>query len=156
MGWSTANALLLVCFSGHFNVSDLQTYHHRALHHMDLLLVLSFCFRATSRWILTWQILTTMFFSWLSDKHKHRAGYILIQATLCLVGVAITAFAKDNATRYFGMSRYCWLLFLLTRYPGTFVLNVGNIGTFPGIIAYVSIWQTICKSLVYLSFTLGV
>ncbi|KAF8339412.1 major facilitator superfamily domain-containing protein [Amanita rubescens] len=67
-------------------------------------------------------ILTTMFFSWLSDKNKHRAGYILIQATICLVGVAITAFAKDNAARYFG----------------TFVLNVGNIGTFPGIIAYAS------------------
>ncbi|KAK2463121.1 hypothetical protein APHAL10511_004776 [Amanita phalloides] len=67
-------------------------------------------------------ILTTMFFSWLSDKHKHRAGYILIQAVICIVGIALTAFAKNSAVRYFG----------------TFVLCAGNIGTIPGIIAYAS------------------
>ena len=80
-----------------------------------------------------------MFFSWLSDKHKHRAGYILIQAIICFVGIAITAFANDNAARYFGTFRYCRLSFLLTQYIGTYVLNAGNIGTIPGIIAYVSI-----------------
>ncbi|KAF8622658.1 hypothetical protein AX15_006769 [Amanita polypyramis BW_CC] len=67
-------------------------------------------------------ILSTMFFSWLSDRHKQRAGYILVQAVMCTVGVAITAFAKNHTTRYFG----------------TFVLNAGNIGTIPGIIAYAS------------------
>ncbi|PFH52138.1 hypothetical protein AMATHDRAFT_79876 [Amanita thiersii Skay4041] len=67
-------------------------------------------------------ILSTMFFSWLSDRHKHRAGYILIQSVICIVGVLLTAFANNHGVRYFG----------------TFVLNAGNVGTIPGVIAYAS------------------
>ncbi|KAM6502534.1 Major facilitator superfamily domain containing protein [Amanita muscaria] len=67
-------------------------------------------------------IFTTIFFSWLSDRHKHRAGYILIQAIMCIFGLALMAFTENNAIRYFGAC----------------VLNAGNIGTVPGIIAYAS------------------
>ncbi|KAF8653322.1 hypothetical protein AX16_004022 [Volvariella volvacea WC 439] len=67
-------------------------------------------------------IVTTMFFSWLSDRQKHRGAYIIIQAIICVVGVVLMAYAKSNEVRYFG----------------TFLANAGNCGTIPGILAYAS------------------
>ncbi|RDB25088.1 hypothetical protein Hypma_007608 [Hypsizygus marmoreus] len=67
-------------------------------------------------------IVTTLFFSWLSDKLKHRGGFILIQALICVVGLILTAFASNGNVRYFGI----------------FLTNAGNSGTIPGILAYAS------------------
>jgi len=65
-------------------------------------------------------IFTTMFFSWLSDKTRHRSGFIVLQALACIVGLAVTAFAKDGNVRYFGV----------------FLINAGNSGTIPGLLAW--------------------
>ncbi|KAF8891797.1 major facilitator superfamily domain-containing protein [Infundibulicybe gibba] len=67
-------------------------------------------------------IATAIFFAWLSDKTKHRSGFILVQATMCMIGLILTAFAKQNSVRYFG----------------TFLTNAGNSGCVPGILAYAS------------------
>ncbi|TFK74581.1 MFS general substrate transporter [Pluteus cervinus] len=67
-------------------------------------------------------LITSMLFSWLSDKTKHRGAFIIIQALICVVGVVLMAFAKSNSVRYFG----------------TFLANAGNAGTIPGILAYSS------------------
>lgn len=48
------------------------------------------------------QIITCMLFSWLSDKYKNRSIFLSIQALICLVGLALVAFAKDNGVRYLG------------------------------------------------------
>ncbi|KAF8070733.1 major facilitator superfamily domain-containing protein [Lyophyllum atratum] len=67
-------------------------------------------------------IVTTLFFSWLSDRTKHRGGFIVLQALICIVGLVLTAFAKNGGVRYFGI----------------FLTNAGNSGTIPGILAYAS------------------
>lgn len=43
-----------------------------------------------------------MFFSWLSDKYKHRSSFIYIQGLMCLVGLVLTAFGGRPGVRYFG------------------------------------------------------
>ncbi|TFK44906.1 major facilitator superfamily domain-containing protein [Crucibulum laeve] len=65
-------------------------------------------------------IITTMIFAWLSDKYKHRSGFIVFQTSVCIAGLLITAFAKPHGVRYFGI----------------FLTNAGNSGTIPGILAY--------------------
>ncbi|KAG6850853.1 hypothetical protein H0H93_007471 [Arthromyces matolae] len=67
-------------------------------------------------------IATTMFFSWMSDRTRHRGGFIVIQSLICLVGICLTAFSGNGHIRYFGV----------------FLLNAGNSGTIPGILAYAS------------------
>ncbi|KAJ7594898.1 major facilitator superfamily domain-containing protein [Mycena floridula] len=63
---------------------------------------------------------SAMFFAWLSDKQKHRGGYIVIQACITLIGTCLTAFAHQNSVRYFG----------------TFLINAGSAGCVPSILAY--------------------
>ncbi|KAF5380507.1 hypothetical protein D9615_004684 [Tricholomella constricta] len=65
-------------------------------------------------------IATTLFFSWLSDRTRHRGGFIVLQAIICIVGLVLTAFAGNGNVRYFGI----------------FLVNAGNSGTIPGILAY--------------------
>jgi len=67
-------------------------------------------------------IVTTMTISWFSDKHKHRAGFIAGCSIVCMAGVSLTAFAKQNEVRYFGV----------------FLTTIGNSGYVPTIIAYSS------------------
>ncbi|KAG6861105.1 hypothetical protein C0995_003834 [Termitomyces sp. Mi166 len=67
-------------------------------------------------------IATSIFFSWLSDRTKHRGGFIVIQALICIVGLCLTAFSHNGYVKYFGV----------------FLLNAGNSGTIPGILAYAS------------------
>ncbi|KAG6828257.1 hypothetical protein H0H92_008645 [Tricholoma furcatifolium] len=67
-------------------------------------------------------IATAFFFSWISDRTKHRGGFIVIQALMCLIGLCLTAFANNGHIRYFGV----------------FLLNAGNTGTVPGVLAYAS------------------
>ncbi|KAK7472458.1 hypothetical protein VKT23_000573 [Stygiomarasmius scandens] len=64
--------------------------------------------------------ISAMFFAWISDKKKHRAGFIGIQALITLVGVCLTAFSSSNGVRYFG----------------TFCINAGSSGCIPGVMAY--------------------
>lgn len=66
-------------------------------------------------------IISSFCFSWVSDKTRHRSGFIAIQTIVCIVGLALTAFAKHSGVRYFGI----------------FLTNAGNSGTIPGILAYV-------------------
>ncbi|KAF9012523.1 major facilitator superfamily domain-containing protein [Cyathus striatus] len=67
-------------------------------------------------------IVLTLLASWLSDKYRHRTGFIVVPAFVCITGLLLTAFAKQNAVRYFG----------------TFLTNAGNSATIPGILAYAS------------------
>ena len=43
-----------------------------------------------------------MIVAYFSDKQKHRCGYIVVCVVVCLVGLCLTAFAKQNPVRYFG------------------------------------------------------
>ncbi|KAF4621397.1 hypothetical protein D9613_000869 [Agrocybe pediades] len=67
-------------------------------------------------------VITTMIIAYFSDKHKHRSGYIVFCVLVCLVGVSLTAFAKQNEVRYFG----------------AFLTNAGNSGAIPTVLAYAS------------------
>ncbi|KAJ7169057.1 major facilitator superfamily domain-containing protein [Mycena crocata] len=63
---------------------------------------------------------SAVFFAWLSDKTRHRAGYIVIQGLISIIGLCLTAFASQNNVRYFGI----------------FLLNAGSSGCIPSILAY--------------------
>lgn len=63
-----------------------------------------------------------LFFAWISDKFRHRALFIAIQAIMTLVGLILTGFSSSAA----------W------RYVGIFLSNAGSGGCIPGILAYSS------------------
>lgn len=44
-----------------------------------------------------------LFISWIADKTRCRAPWIMLQATLGIVGLMIVAYAKNNGARYFGI-----------------------------------------------------
>jgi MFS family permease len=67
-------------------------------------------------------VITILATAWLSDRVKHRSGFIIANCLLCILGLCLTAFAKANAVRYFG----------------TFLINIGNGGASTGILAYSS------------------
>ncbi|KAF8178649.1 major facilitator superfamily domain-containing protein [Mycena galopus ATCC 62051] len=64
--------------------------------------------------------LSALFFAWLSDKYKHRAGFIVTQGLISITGLCLTAFSPQNKVRYFGI----------------FLLNAGSSGCIPSILAY--------------------
>ncbi|KAL0955861.1 hypothetical protein HGRIS_002063 [Hohenbuehelia grisea] len=64
--------------------------------------------------------ISAMLFAWLSDKHRVRTPYIIVQAIITAVGLILTAYAPQNSVRYFG----------------TFLTNAGCSGCIPGILAY--------------------
>lgn len=43
------------------------------------------------------------FFAFLGDKYHIRAPIIAIQSIICIIGLMITAYAKANGARYFGI-----------------------------------------------------
>ncbi|KAF8169931.1 high-affinity nicotinic acid transporter [Pholiota molesta] len=43
------------------------------------------------------------FFAWLSDKTKHRAGWMVVQNLINITGLAVAAYAVSNPIRYFGL-----------------------------------------------------
>ncbi|KAF8070732.1 major facilitator superfamily domain-containing protein [Lyophyllum atratum] len=61
-------------------------------------------------------------FAWISDKFRHRALFIAIQAIMTLIGLVMTGFSS-----YAGV-----------RYAGIFLSNAGSGGCIPGILAYSS------------------
>ncbi|KAF9047427.1 major facilitator superfamily domain-containing protein [Panaeolus papilionaceus] len=65
-------------------------------------------------------IITTMIMAHYADKYRHRSGFIAGCTLVCLIGLTLTAFAKQNAVRYFGC----------------FLINAGNSGSGPSILAY--------------------
>ncbi|KAJ3514755.1 hypothetical protein NLJ89_g2184 [Agrocybe chaxingu] len=65
---------------------------------------------------------TTMLVAYLSDKYKHRSGFIVLCVVVCLTGVSLLAWAKQDEVRYFG----------------AFLTNAGNSGAIPTILAYSS------------------
>ncbi|KJA21921.1 hypothetical protein HYPSUDRAFT_139927 [Hypholoma sublateritium FD-334 SS-4] len=60
------------------------------------------------------------FFAWLSDKTKHRAGWMVVQSLITLTGLAIAAYHPNNGVRYFGL----------------FLVNAGATSCIPGVLAY--------------------
>ncbi|KAK7036420.1 hypothetical protein VNI00_011617 [Paramarasmius palmivorus] len=65
--------------------------------------------------------MSVFFFAWLSDKHRHRAGFLAIQTLMTIIGFLITGFVNQPGWRYFGL----------------FLGNSGSAGCIPGILAYV-------------------
>jgi hypothetical protein len=43
-----------------------------------------------------------MLVAYLSDKYKHRGGFIAVLSLVCLAGCAIVAWHPNNNVRYFG------------------------------------------------------
>ncbi|EAU83773.2 hypothetical protein CC1G_07508 [Coprinopsis cinerea okayama7 len=64
----------------------------------------------------------TLLVAYLSDKKKHRAGFIIVLASIAVVGSALTAWHSNDKVRYFGI----------------FLINMGNAGTSPCILTYSS------------------
>ena len=62
------------------------------------------------------------FFAWLSDKTKHRAGWMVVESLITIIGLAIAAYHPNNGVRYFGL----------------FLVNAGATSCIPGVLAYVS------------------
>ncbi|KAF9012461.1 major facilitator superfamily domain-containing protein [Cyathus striatus] len=60
------------------------------------------------------------FFAWLSDKTRQRALWLAVQNIITMAGLLITAYAKVNGVRYFGL----------------FLVNAGASGCVPGVLAY--------------------
>lgn len=67
-------------------------------------------------------VITSMIFAWLSDKFRIRSPFIAIQALICIIGLMLVAYAKQNGVRYFGL----------------FLGNAGCQGNVPSILAYQS------------------
>jgi cyanate permease len=44
-----------------------------------------------------------LFISWIADKTRCRAPWIMLQAVLGITGLMIVAYAKNNGARYFGI-----------------------------------------------------
>lgn len=61
-------------------------------------------------------------FASLGDKTKQRALWPVVQACITTIGLLVTAYAKPNGVRYFGL----------------FLANAGASGCIPGVLAYVS------------------
>ncbi|KAL0572339.1 hypothetical protein V5O48_009629 [Marasmius crinis-equi] len=47
---------------------------------------------------------TAMFFAWISDRSKHRSGFIVMQCLVTITGGCMTAFADSIAVRYTGLN----------------------------------------------------
>ncbi|ESK97355.1 high-affinity nicotinic acid transporter [Moniliophthora roreri MCA 2997] len=66
--------------------------------------------------------ISVFIFAWLSDKHRHRAGFLATQTVITITGFLITGFVDSPGWRYFGL----------------FLGNSGSSGCIPGILAYAS------------------
>jgi len=63
-----------------------------------------------------------MIFAWIADKTHMRAGTLVPQTLMEIIGLAVTAYAKSSGARYFGL----------------FLVIGGASGSIPGILAYSS------------------
>ncbi|KAF9259702.1 MFS general substrate transporter [Marasmius fiardii PR-910] len=46
--------------------------------------------------------ITAITIAWMSDKARHRCSFVILQASLTIIGCCMTAFAERNAPRYAG------------------------------------------------------
>jgi len=67
-------------------------------------------------------VISAFGFAWIGDKYHLRAPIIAAQSTICLIGLMLTAYHKNNAVRYFGI----------------FLGQAGCQGNIPAILAYQS------------------
>ncbi|KAJ9661449.1 hypothetical protein H2201_006480 [Coniosporium apollinis] len=67
-------------------------------------------------------VIVAFSFAWLADHYHLRAPIIAAQATICLIGLMLTAYHKNNGVRYFGI----------------FLGQAGCQGNIPAILAYQS------------------
>ncbi|KIY63981.1 MFS general substrate transporter [Cylindrobasidium torrendii FP15055 ss-10] len=58
--------------------------------------------------------------AWISDKTGHRAGFIVLQAVMTIIGVLITCYASQNGVRY----------------AGIFIFSCGAAGNMSALLAY--------------------
>ncbi|KAF8972548.1 major facilitator superfamily domain-containing protein [Flammula alnicola] len=66
--------------------------------------------------------MSVFFFAWISDKTKLRAPWLAVQNVMCIIGLVVAAYAKQNGARYVGL----------------FLVNMGASGCVPGVLAYSS------------------
>ena len=67
-------------------------------------------------------VISAFTFAWIGDKFHLRGPIIVIQATICIVGLMITAYHSNDGVRYFGL----------------FLGTAGCQGNIPAILAYQS------------------
>lgn len=67
-------------------------------------------------------VISAFSFAWLSDKYRTRAPVIAAQSIICIIGLMITAYHKNNVVRYFGI----------------FLGSAGCQGNVPAVLAYQS------------------
>jgi hypothetical protein len=48
-------------------------------------------------------VVVSLFISWVSDRCKVRAPFIIFQAMVCICGLMMTAYAENDLVRYFGI-----------------------------------------------------
>ncbi|KAJ3507198.1 hypothetical protein NLJ89_g6443 [Agrocybe chaxingu] len=60
------------------------------------------------------------FFAWLADRTRHRALWLFVENLICITGLAIAAYSKNDPVRYFGL----------------FLVNAGATSAIPGVLAY--------------------
>lgn len=66
--------------------------------------------------------ISCLLFASLGDKTRQRAVWLVVQACITIIGLLVTAYAKPNGARYFGL----------------FLADAGASGCVPGVLAYVS------------------
>lgn len=58
--------------------------------------------------------------AYFADRYKHRASFIMLTVIICMVGIALLAFAEATSVRYFG----------------SFLIVGGNVACIPTVLAY--------------------
>lgn len=103
MGWNVTDSLLLVCRQLMEIIIALTPCVERAA-----LCLCRECSDSPCRKLLCIanclcpQVISAMFFAWLSDKLRKRAIFIAAQSVITLIGLLITAYAPQSGWRYFG------------------------------------------------------
>ena len=46
--------------------------------------------------------------AYFADQYKHRASFIMLTVIICMVGIALLAFAEATSVRYFGTIAGCY------------------------------------------------
>ena len=67
-------------------------------------------------------VISAFIFAWIGDKYHLRAPCIMAQSTICLIGLMLTAYHRNNGVRYFGI----------------FLGQAGCQGNIPAVLAYQS------------------
>jgi hypothetical protein len=77
--------------------------------------------------------------AYLSDKTRHRVGFMVLQVLMSTIGLLVTAYGKRAGARYFGSNAFYTLYLCIDGYLGLFLVTGGSFGCIPSILAYVRI-----------------